>query len=187
MLNFTGNHASMCLWASNSVVIVSSETINVWDIIEVFPDTIRDMRSKYFVQRDSVRISPPINPIVPKVSLSGPMTIGSCSDLYLDPTLSSGNAGRDWKLVEWMVTAASTNHFPLIEFFLNSKYNFTSKIVIIPKIFLQPGEKYNIHLSLRNFLGIESMSSVSVSVSFDFAMPLISISGKLHCIILRFL
>ena len=61
--------------------------------------------------------------------------------------------------------------------FLNLNYNNTMSLVIIPKRFICADASYVVGLYVQNFLGTESMASVSLRVSNNPLIPVVSIDG----------
>jgi hypothetical protein len=113
-----------------------------------------------------VTVQAAAKPIVPTVSLSAASSIGSCDDIVLDPTQSSGSAGRLWTRVSWSVThssLSSTQLLPLLTY-LNTTYSSTNSLVTIKNSELTPGT-YTFTLSLTNFMDQTALVSVQVVMS----------------------
>lgn len=104
-----------------------------------------------------------LSPIIPKVSLIAPSKISSCSNLSIDASLSYGAGGRRWKTAVWEVLDATKIHVVDIETYLNTIIgaNIYQKI-LIPASYLTNSQSYTISLSLTNFLGYNSSSTVII-------------------------
>jgi hypothetical protein len=106
----------------------------------------------------------PLDPIVPSVVFVAPKAVGSCDDIILDPTQSSGHGGRDWFSVLWRVVDSTkrksdllpyTNltQIALIQQFLQAEYASSNSLIRVPNRLITPGYTYSISLTLMNFLG----------------------------------
>ena len=137
-----------------------------------------------------VIIAAPVSPITPAVLLSGPSSIGSCSNLVLDATGSTGAAGRAWASVLWDVAYNPASQGELynatavrgLRDFLNGPASLTQ--VTIDKSFLSIGS-WTFTLVLQNWLGQSATQSLTVAVSNTASKPVVSIAGPPLLILLR--
>jgi hypothetical protein len=100
----------------------------------------------------SMKLLPPLNPVVPTVSVSMPTLVGQCAPLQMDLGSSTGNGGRSWKSVKIEVTSSQANTTALQSYLKSSTFDPTLPITI-PYIYLQPGASYYCLITLCNFLG----------------------------------
>jgi hypothetical protein len=112
---------------------------------------------------------------LPLVSLIAPASV-SCEDLLIDPTGSSGFAGRDWGNITWSVKSLGTTGIAenaaafMIQSYLNTHHTDTSTIATVPNSLLASSSSYKIDLELGNFLGMYAKGGVTVTVSPE-ALP----------------
>ena len=184
---FAGAIHSTCVWGSASSVIAFTSLIeypNLGDSISLLPGHISaacyDLSwcgsnpTSSIIQ--TLQIGSPSNPIAPGVSLQASSIIGSCSNLLLDATASTGNGGRPWSEIRWTVysytlasdgTQISAIAATEIENFLYKNYQSTANIsraVIIPNYLLSVGQQYSISLTLVNFLNVSGSRIALVKV-----------------------
>ena len=132
---------------------------------------------------DLITLSPK-NPTSPVVVLNSPLSLGSCANLVLDATASYGNGGRPYTSIQWNVSAvggsSSTARIDAanITTYLNSysyRYQVSTPITILAKYLTKAS--YMITLTVINFLGLTSSTTVTVTVNTDPNIPLLSIIG----------
>ena len=73
------------------------------------PQSLRDLRPVRTqtcpaAVAGSVSIAAPDDPMIPSMPLSTSPRIGSCADVTVDPTGSTGAGGRDWRTVTWEIS-----------------------------------------------------------------------------------
>ena len=115
------------------------------------------------------------NPIVPTVVLSLPNSLGACSPLKVDLSMSTGNGGRPWQSVEWNVVANNDKPLSL----LNALYNNFDPIAlqaVIPATVFSPAI-FTITATLTNFLNSTATQAASIEVSMDPNLPVVTILG----------
>jgi hypothetical protein len=122
----------------------------------------------------TVVIAAPTSPIVPRVKVSLPNTIGACNSLKLDISGSTGSGGRTWASVNITFTTKASNTSALSSF-LVSDHRFDVPIVISNSL-LQKGSIYVFNIKLCNWLGSCGGSSASVNV-LNKVLPYVSIVG----------
>jgi hypothetical protein len=111
---------------------------------------------------NSVLVLKPLIALVPAVMLVVPTQTGSCNNLTVDLSSSSGSGGRYWSAVHFTVKA--TDGDESLENYLNANYNFLTNIIIVPRQKLST-TTYQITASLTNFLGSSGSQSAVVIVS----------------------
>jgi hypothetical protein len=121
-------------------------------------------------------ILPPVNPVVPTVSVSMPTLVGQCSPLQMDLSSSIGNGGRAWKSVKIEVTSSSSN-ITMLQNYLKSSSFDPSLPITVPSVYLQPGSSYNFIITLCNFLGQCSPKSQKVIVGANM-IPSVRFAGS---------
>jgi hypothetical protein len=113
-----------CYWNNSIEVIINLTTIeasvlqqiNIGDTITLLNNTIKAnckttststsddcVSYPYNTKTSSTIVLNPKNPIKPIVEISTATTIGACDFIVLDPTASSGYAGRKWDKISWYV------------------------------------------------------------------------------------
>ena len=186
LFTFAGSSMSTCLWATTKQVTASIgvsitlASVNIGDSVVVkggvlFP-ICQSGKLCTAATRMSLVVTEPLSPTTPTVSLSAPIKIGSCDNLVMDPTATTGQAGRPWQRIIWSATALASNTKNLTTF-LNKQYRSTSDLVIVPKDYLTPGAAYTISIQLTNFLGRSAVASVKVTVDSLAAIPSLTIAG----------
>jgi hypothetical protein len=123
----------------------------------------------------SLEVLPPLNPVVPTVSVSMPSLIGQCTPLKMDLSSSTGNGGRSWKSVDISVASSSTD-VAALQIYLKSSHFDSSLPVIIPADYLQPGSSYNFIITLCNFLAQCTPKSQKGAVGAN-VIPSIRVAG----------
>jgi hypothetical protein len=124
----------------------------------------------------SMTILPPVNPVVPTVSVSMPTLVGQCSPLQMDLSSSTGNGGRAWKTVTIAVTSSSPN-MTVFQNYLKSRSFDPSLPITVPAVYLLPGSSYNFIITLCNFLGQCSPKSQKVVVGANM-IPSVRFAGS---------
>jgi hypothetical protein len=199
LFEFDGAWTSTCLWQTDSLVAAtllgnsthplriapSSASSTVYSVslrpnvlMALCPSGLRCA----FAAAQSVTVATAARPIVPVVSLSTSAVIGACDSISLDPTQSSGQAGRNWLSVSWTVSCSSTAavNITAIESLLNTHYAFTTnKVVTVSNNLLTPGFVYSFTLTLTNFLGEYATQSASVTVSATKFVAQVRITGPM--------
>ena len=121
--------------------------------------------SKNFLMRssgNSVIVLKPLIALVPSVMLIVPTQTGSCNNLTVDLSSSSGSGGRRWSAVHFTVKAADGDES--LETYLNAHYNFLTNIIIVPRSKLST-TTYQITATLTNFLGSSGSQGAGLIVS----------------------
>jgi hypothetical protein len=112
-------------------------------------------------------------PTTPTVVLTGIGSAIQCENYVIDPSSSYGNAGRQWKSVEWTVVAQSSafsSELRNISAVLNASSVYDP--ITIPSEYLF-ATTFTFTLTLTNFLGAESSASLSVVMqSYSPSSPL---------------
>jgi len=107
-----------------------------------------------------IDISPPPQPLKPRVVISAPVVIGSCDNLTIDLTMSYGNGGRSWDYLKIIATGPLNSNLPTLQTFLDTKYKLFPP-ARIPFTLITKGS-YTFTVKLCNFL--LSCSSLSISL-----------------------
>ena len=92
----------------------------------------------------------PDDPVVPEPLLVGARSVGSCSDVSIDATTSTGGGGRAWKHVRWWLdensTSVATNltslHHYLAAATDEADATGAAATLVVPFAFLLAGETY---------------------------------------------
>jgi hypothetical protein len=146
LLTFNGVEDTMCAWLSSqrlTVTFISTPDTSTddWaviaDTITLVPNVLQASgcvgldKPCLFSNTSTVEIGAPVKAVVPAASLTATDTVGSCDDLTVDPT-------------------ASTGTYPMKDY-LNSNFRSTDAKLVIPSSILEFGE-VTIELTLTNFL-----------------------------------
>ena len=113
------------------------------------------------VNASATKLLVPDTPLVPEAVFLGASRVGSCSDIALDITSSTGSGGRGWVQVGWTVngTLPPRNLTLLREYVAEVQaLDPTEPRLDVPNTFLQAGETYTFAATLENFLGFSSTS-----------------------------
>ena len=188
VLSFVGASYATCTWQSNRLLVA---TINgayagptIGDTVTLIASVIHPavVLSKATSAATSAIavVQAPRSPSLPAAALSTAKTIGSCDNILLDPTASTGSGGRPWKSVVWYVsgTGSSANSAPTLTSFLNTHYNSTTALITIPSASFKPGGSLTFFLFLENFLGASSAAMKTVTILANATIPTVKITGS---------
>ena len=177
---------AMCSFSSATVLKVtfgSEATVVPSDVLLVKDMTIQaaTASASLFTTREFFALAGPDTPTVPSVVLFASSTsVGSCDDLTLDGSASSGSGGRD--MVYSFSVASASGHSvanltaALAEANAENAGSGTYK-VNVPSSAMVPGSSFTVTLTATNFLS--ESSSVSVTVKkLGVPAPIISIQGS---------
>ena len=184
LLDFIGARYATCKWTSNLALVAaldgSQSSLTVGDTVTLLSSVIHpaSLSSSLALQ---VVIQPPISPSPPVVALSTAKTIGSCDDIVLDPTASSGSGGRPWSKIQWMVSGsgAPAGSAAAITTFLNTYHNTTTSSVIrVSKSLFSSEGTLIITLLLENFLGVSATTTCAINILSSTSIPQVQIMGS---------
>lgn len=123
---------------------------------------------------NTVVATSPLNPVKPTVVINVPSTIGSCADLVIDASGSSGFGGRPWKSVSWALLTIPTDSTGLQQA-LNSQSIFQP--YTIPAASLSQFQSFiTLTLQLQNYLSQTSLAYALINLS-DQPIPTVAIVG----------
>eukprot|EP01035_Chromulina_nebulosa_P020554 gene20554-26659_t len=197
--SFLGSKYATCLWINStvldvnlgnvpissrpmlsSIVSINSHSIKAKCIPKGYPCSgYPYTNSSYF------NISLPSNPVKPTVLLSTPSNIGSCGNIVIDLTGSTGNCGRPWNSVIWTVTGSLSNNTS-IENYLNRFGLYTSSLITIPNSYLKAGESYTINVLITNFFGFSGSMKANVFVAVSNAVLSVTIASPATVVMYRY-
>jgi REJ domain len=205
LFNFIGASLSTCVWIDSKRVSVEFPVVTtaLSDANLVMPGgsvTLKGKLLRAFCTRgrdscsldptaieSSISISAPINPMSPVVVIAAPSSLSSCLDLTLDAADSYGHGGRLYSSVVWSVTAlgfgasAAAVEVSSLEEYLNefsALYQVQRPFTILRSSLTSA--TYSITLTLRNYFGLSSSSTVSVDVIIDETTPALNIIGAAY-------
>ena len=191
IFSFPGSADAVCYWESDSEVIVEIgsglELAKVGDTLTLLGDTIRaacveltDCAAYEYSPQSSHTIAGPANPLVPTALLSVAELVGSCDDINLDATSSSGSGGRPWTSVVWSVTGSDSSYNNAdIASFLNTNFANTDEVAILPNQYITAGQSYIFTLALETFLAQSAVVQQTVNVAgTDVVVPQVRIVGS---------
>lgn len=160
LFQFVGSDSAKCVWTDNRRVTMQlgpEAMALVGHIVTLVPHVlkarcpIKDCSDWTFSDSSSVPIHHPKIPLIPKVSASGPKTLGSCDVLVLDLTGSSGSGGREWSSVVFDVVSDAPNVNDLNAYLNSEQYKLVPPSTIARTFFSAPYD-YVIHIRVCNFL-----------------------------------
>ena len=189
LLSFVGATTSNCLWFDDSSIIASfnlssvlitSKLLGIGDKVTMLENKTKPICTNPkicdYSTKSSVTVLTPLKAIVPTVSMSSATVISSCDSITIDASLSTGNAGRSWSMLMWSVTLSDTIN-TTVTTYLNKNFNESIEdLITIPNNYLLQGF-YTFTLSMKNFFGEYSSSSIAVEVSSSVGIPIVSIGG----------
>ena len=200
LFSFIGVAYSICQWSSLSSVDIelgSAATVEIGSTFILLDNLIKaacvsnvaECGTWKFAPRMSLTVGAPSSAIVPQVRIFAPSILGACDSFSLDLSSSTGNCGRQWANVSFIVTSSNPFSAALIaatQSFLNKNY-VTSGPPISLKRGSFPSGLNNIVLVLCNFLnrcGSGSMqlirtndSSPVVVIASDERLSLTTLAG----------
>jgi sugar lactone lactonase YvrE len=202
---FDGASLSTCVWIESRTVRITFPVVDdvhstVRLVVPGDPVTLKGNKLRAFCTRRSdlcsanptaeqftLEASAPGNPLAPTVIVTAPSTLASCLNLTLDAAGSYGNGGRLYSSVKWSVTAATfgSSAAPLSAVSLESYLNKISDLYQVqrPITILRTSlasATYTITLTLTNYLGIRSSSTVDIDVIIDFTKPSLNLIGATY-------
>ena len=128
-----------------------------------------------------VTVAAPDSPVRPTVVVIAPSRLGSCSNLVMDLTSSTGNGGRSWSSYSVEVAKdpmyddlQSSNRSELQRFF-DSQYQMLPPTAA-PYSLLTSNRVYSFKVALCNYLGTCSQSAKYVEVASSI-VPVVTIPG----------
>ena len=129
--------------------------------------------------RQSLIAASPSNPVRPSVIMIAPSQLSACTNLSIDASSSSGDGGRSWSNISWSVSSAYPTRSSSVSAMLgvlNGVSSLAAPIEISNSWLME--STYTITLSLTNFLGQSSSSTIVVEVTGFANTPQVSILGS---------
>jgi hypothetical protein len=182
LFNFTNASSSSCVWTNASAVTMTLPQST--SVLVAYNAYVAPYSSAVTVRANKLRaacggrsscasnLATPqttltlgivgSTPTTPTVVLTGIGSAIQCENYVIDPSSSYGNAGRQWKRVEWTVVAQSSafsSQLRNISAVLNASSVYDP--ITIPSEYLF-ATTFTFTLTLTNFLGAESSASLSV-------------------------
>eukprot|EP01033_Poteriospumella_lacustris_P006837 gene6837-4925_t len=111
----------MCTWLNTTTVsfrfVSSTATVVAGDTFTLMANKVRancavltNPSDCVFLQNNtaqSISITAALNPVAPSPVITVPSTVNPCGAFMIDPSQSSGSAGRTWTTIAWNVTSTS--------------------------------------------------------------------------------
>jgi len=173
---------SVCSWLSNSelwILFGTKPTVLPGDMIVLQNNLLKssDPKSSSFSNGLSTPILAPSNPVLAVAIVSAPATVGLCSPLTLDGSLSTGGGGRalhmTWTIVNVQPVHTSTSS--LSSFLFLASFNSSVSLTLNSSLLLS-GTTYTFNLQVTNFLQSTSSQNITVKKS-KFLLPNVIIEG----------
>lgn len=114
----------------------------------------------------SVPLQPPLSPVLPAIELLAGSVFGPLDEVVVDPSGSSGGAGRAFAQVEWTVACNAALDLRVLQDVF-ADYAATEKTLAAPLRIAAdslPPADYVLTLRLQNFLGASASASLSFTV-----------------------
>lgn len=177
-----------CVWVDSSTLEISSTGdtgISVGDVIQLRVGTVKsactsiaDPTCKTWKSNSAqtVSVTAPSNILSPTIVVSIPSLLGSCDNLRIDLTGSTGSGGRNWKSFKLVVDGNSPN-ITSLQSFLDT-VNDISAPITVPNSYLTAGYAYTFHVGICNFLGSCSGRGIPFIVSAATNMPVVSLNSQ---------
>jgi hypothetical protein len=146
---------------SSTYNLVPGDTITILTGAITSTDGLSDALSASIVCNAPALLPPPV-PIV-----QGALSIGSCDDVFLDLSLSSGGAGKPMTIA-WSIehstylSGLTEEEYATIETHLGSQ---TSSLLHIPSALLKSDRSYQLVLTLSNWVGATTTQTVLIEKS----------------------
>ena len=181
------NH--FCVWISSREVEIylrSDDNVIVGGFISLKSQSVKakctssyDCESWNYVANATVEISAPLIPLIPRVAIVGPGTIGIYDDMTLDVSGSTGTGGRTWLSFSWDVQSEAPNVNRVADF-LNNNVTATDLYapLLIPQQLFDRKMAYRILFEACNFLSGCGRDSLQFIVSDTGAVPVVVIDGE---------
>eukprot|EP01041_Mallomonas_annulata_P002535 gene2535-4943_t len=193
IFSFNGiNSTSSCVWTNKSAASITIQykvgkpVFSPGDRLFLLPKVITAYCSQLLCKgyeyspSASLIAQYPLQPIAPVVIINAPSLIDKCTDLVIDATFSYGHGGRQWKAINFYVTATTAVNVTALQKYLDTIHDISIPLTIDNKLLYKAD--YLFRLNLINFLGKSSSQSVIVSVNFTSSTqrydPQVSILGS---------
>lgn len=182
---------SACVWSSDKAIeITRVSDINVGDLLELRSEVLKakclssrgDCSHWPYSVSHNMTISAPLKPQTPVIVALMPSELGSCDDLLLDLSSSSGSGGRSWKSIDLKVSVSPSSLVsnPNITFLQRhlAAISTTSSVnsvlaspIVIPYPLFTGGCTYTLEVKLCNFLSTCGMTLKSFTISLSSSVP----------------
>lgn len=179
LLSFPNVASATCQWSDDSTVVVfpgSQGTITVSDSLNFISGNkiLSKTNGDTEVSTAAVNLHPPVDSVLPTISLSVPASVSSCSPINFDLSQTYGSGGREWLSVS--ISAYENGQVnSAIQSFLNSEIDHLSLApIVIESDLLTAGSQYSFQVTLCNFLASCSNVQQTTAVTLGTA-PVLSV------------
>ncbi|RHY78182.1 hypothetical protein DYB38_002118 [Aphanomyces astaci] len=138
------------------------------NVLKSTPDAVLSMASIW------IQVDLPRKPLVPRISVSGALNLGSCDGLALNAKASSGSGGRQ---MTWQWTIDPPG--------LLDDMGLSNQSIAIPSDLLAYGGGYIVTLTLTNFFNMNAPSDNLVVTKASMPLPSVYIEGPSQVSLLR--
>ena len=115
------------------------------------------------INASSTVLRVPDTPLLPAAVFVAPERVGSCSDITIDATASTGGGGRGWTSATWSVNCSTVPPANLTALRASvAALGAGNDELVVPNALLAAGKNYEFALTLKNFLGFSVMSPLLV-------------------------
>jgi hypothetical protein len=116
-------------------------------------------QSYQYMTEVTMNLTIPSNAVHPSLVMSTTMNVGSCDDVVIDLTSSTGACSRPLVSFTWHVEGFNAS---IIAAYLSSRFNSFDSLVTIPNSLFTKGVTYYIQLTVTNFFGFTDISGVNI-------------------------
>lgn len=190
MLSFRGANNTVCTWLNSTTIRgifgtnqqLLSNFMEIGDTVTLLPHILKaacnsDCKDYVFSSSHSLQLQKPHQFVNPIVLARVTDIVGSCDDIIIDISASTGSGGKSWENISiimsdvvGIVNTTTINDY--VSTYL--QYNGNTSTIRIPASFLLPGQ-YLIEITLVNFFEERAKASYTMTVSGNAFQPKISI------------
>lgn len=178
-----------CRWASNRFILEIvpgfDATILPGQTLDFQADVFWDTTHQAACGGRSILVSGPSQPPIPEPPvIIGPTEVGSCADLTLDATVTTGLAGRAGYFTWFLNDSTSTNssHVAWVQARLASVSGLSATRVQFSASELEPGTSYQFAATVRNYFSLTSQPGFKWVKKSQWPLPSLVISAPAGCI-----
>ena len=187
LLEFPLSSAASCVWTTDSELTATLDyraTCAPGDNMTALADVLKaycayaDCSCWPLINASSTVLRVPDTPLMPAAVFVAPERVGSCSDIAIDATASTGSGGRGWMSAAWSVNCSTLPPANLTALRASvAALGAGSDILTVPNALLAAGKAYEFTLTLENFLGFSAESPPLVVAVSAGSIPNLLIVG----------
>ena len=163
LLVISSNVNLQCKWVSKlSLHVTVAKSVSVGDQLVVMGNTIKaecvvdDCSGWASLNETTVTVSPPETVTIPSLSIDTPRYLGSCSEMMVDISSSTGSLGRNWSVVEFSLVSSthSASAAALLSLLNSLPPSAFVRPIFVPhtSTYFVSGEDYSFTIRVCNFM-----------------------------------